>query len=173
MINSYLKGTSDQEDHVIHLLFSANRWELASSIRADISAGTTVIIDRYFYSGCVYSAAKDNPTLSLAWSRHPEVGLPRPDGVVFLEISPEEAAKRGGFGEERYENERLLGRVRELFGEMRCLPGEKEDFRVIDANGTKEQVAKEIWEQVMDVFSQVEHSGRELRSVEETGTITR
>ncbi len=29
MIDAYLKGESSQEDHVIHLLFSANRWELA------------------------------------------------------------------------------------------------------------------------------------------------
>jgi hypothetical protein len=29
MINSYLNGDSDSEDHVIHLLFSANRWEAA------------------------------------------------------------------------------------------------------------------------------------------------
>lgn len=29
MINSYLTGGTDTEDHVIHLLFSANRWEAA------------------------------------------------------------------------------------------------------------------------------------------------
>ena len=29
MIDSYLRSQSNQEDHVIHLLFSANRWELA------------------------------------------------------------------------------------------------------------------------------------------------
>jgi dTMP kinase len=29
MINAYLSGTTDSEDHVIHLLFSANRWEAA------------------------------------------------------------------------------------------------------------------------------------------------
>lgn len=29
MIDSYLKNDSQQEDHVIHLLFSANRWEAA------------------------------------------------------------------------------------------------------------------------------------------------
>jgi hypothetical protein len=29
MISSYLSGQSEQEDHVIHLLFSANRWEAA------------------------------------------------------------------------------------------------------------------------------------------------
>lgn len=29
MIDNYLRGQSEQEDHVIHLLFSANRWEAA------------------------------------------------------------------------------------------------------------------------------------------------
>lgn len=29
MIDSYLKSQVDMEDHVIHLLFSANRWEAA------------------------------------------------------------------------------------------------------------------------------------------------
>lgn len=27
MIDSYLKSQVDMDDHVIHLLFSANRWE--------------------------------------------------------------------------------------------------------------------------------------------------
>jgi dTMP kinase len=27
MIDAYLKGQTEIEDHVIHLLFSANRWE--------------------------------------------------------------------------------------------------------------------------------------------------
>jgi thymidylate kinase len=29
MIDAYLKGDQEAEDHVIHLLFSANRWEAA------------------------------------------------------------------------------------------------------------------------------------------------
>jgi dTMP kinase len=29
MIDSYLRSTSELDDHAIHLLFSANRWELA------------------------------------------------------------------------------------------------------------------------------------------------
>lgn len=28
MINAYLENKSDLEDHAVHLLFSANRWEL-------------------------------------------------------------------------------------------------------------------------------------------------
>lgn len=27
MIDAYLRGETETEDHVIHLLFSANRWE--------------------------------------------------------------------------------------------------------------------------------------------------
>src|SRR5688500_2397654 len=124
MIGSYLSGQTENEDHVIHLLFSANRWEKAyvfvysyfkcrlisislyyqsmrekkglfpklthsrAEIRADIASGTTIVLDRYYYSGCVYSAAKNNPSLSLEWARHPEEGLPRPDICVFLDISP-------------------------------------------------------------------------------------
>lgn len=33
----------------------------------------------------------------------PDRGLPSPDAVLFLDLSPEAAAKRGGFGNERYE----------------------------------------------------------------------
>src|SRR5579871_4898312 len=79
----------------------------SSSIITALEAGTTVVIDRYYYSGCVYSAAKDNPTLNLEWARHPEVGLPRPDICIFLNISAEDAAKRGGYGEERYESKKI------------------------------------------------------------------
>lgn len=33
MIDSYLKSQVDMDDHVIHLLFSANRWEAAYGTR--------------------------------------------------------------------------------------------------------------------------------------------
>jgi dTMP kinase len=144
MINSYLAGSTQQEDHVIHLLFSANRWEVAERIRENIAAGTTVVVDRYYYSGCVYSAAKRNPSMTLEWCRQPEVGLPRPDVCLFLDVSAEDAAKRGGFGEERYEKQEFQDRVRELFGEMRRHEDEGEDIVVVDAGGSVEEVEKEV-----------------------------
>ncbi|THV65117.1 thymidylate kinase [Aureobasidium pullulans] len=143
MINNYLQGQTEQEDHVIHLLFSANRWEAVPSIEADINAGITVIIDRYYYSGCVYSAAKNNPSLSLSWSRHPEEGLPRPDLCLFLDIFAEDAAKRGGWGEERYEKQELQDRVRQLFADMRATD-DGSDFVTINAGQSLEEVASAI-----------------------------
>lgn len=69
MINGYLTGNAQQDDHSIHLLFSANRWEAIGGILEAIDGGDTVIIDRYSFSGAVYSAAKDNDNLSLQWGR--------------------------------------------------------------------------------------------------------
>ncbi|KAH8880555.1 thymidylate kinase [Thozetella sp. PMI_491] len=115
MIDSYLKGQSEIEDHVIHLLFSANRWEAAKNIASLLHSGTSVICDRYYHSGIVYSAAKQNPTLSLAWARAPEIGLPRPDLVLFLDLDEAQAKLRGGWGGEVYEKAEMQRRVRELF----------------------------------------------------------
>lgn len=165
MINNYLVGSSNQEDHAIHLLFSANRWEAADEIQQHVQAGTTVVIDRYYYSGCVYSAAKQNPTMDLAWCRHPEVGLPRPDLCLFLDISAEDAAQRGGFGSERYEKQEMQDRVRRLFEEMRTHPDEADDIVVVDAGKSVDEVAKTIERIVDDQFSDRAAAAQPLRYI--------
>jgi len=166
MINSYLSGQSQQEDHVIHLLFSANRWESAAAIDEHLKAGTTVVIDRYYYSGCVYTAAKQTPGLDLQWCRHPEVGLPRPDLCLFLDVSAEEAAKRGGFGTERYEKEEMQARVRSLFGQMRRHRDEAEDISVVDAGRTIEEVEQSIRQCVATASDRVDEGDLGLRYVQ-------
>ncbi|KAI0377947.1 thymidylate kinase-domain-containing protein [Hypomontagnella monticulosa] len=115
MIDSYLKGETEVEDHVIHLLFSANRWEAVKKIKAELEAGHTIICDRFYHSGIVYSAAKELKNLSLSWAKAPEVGLPRPDVVLFLDLEEEVARERGGWGGEVYEKGEMQRRVRDLF----------------------------------------------------------
>ncbi|KAI4689699.1 uncharacterized protein J4E84_003879 [Alternaria hordeiaustralica] len=165
MINSYLSGQSDQDDHVIHLLFSANRWEAVPSIQADLAAGTTIIVDRYYYSGCVYSAAKQNPSMSLEWCRKPEVGLPRPDLCLFLDISADDAAKRGGYGTEKYERKDMQDRVRELFETM-MQKKEGEDFVRIDAGESMTDVAARIRQEVDRCIERVAKGQLPLGTVE-------
>ena len=189
IINEYLQQSQMQlDDHAIHLLFSANRWEVAQNLARTLYNGTTVICDRYAYSGVAFSSAKggatitptqtttttatatatpsqlhndkeniisndlvapknsnkDNvninnnnnmqeededgggkeekrstdssssslvtptggtlttdksftPLLSLDWCQAPDRGLPAPDCVIFLQLSPEEAEQRGGY----------------------------------------------------------------------------
>lgn len=87
----------------------------SKSIAALLASGTTVLCDRYYHSGVVYSAAKQNPSLTLPWARAPEVGLPRPDLVLFLDLDENQAKARGGWGGEAYEKAEMQRRVRELF----------------------------------------------------------
>ncbi|KAK3109633.1 Thymidylate kinase, partial [Teratosphaeriaceae sp. CCFEE 6253] len=165
MINSYLTGTTQTEDHIIHLLFAANRWEFAGEIERLIAAGTTVVMDRYYYSGCVYSAAKGVPGMDLAWCRQPEVGLPRPDVWVFLDVGEEAAERRGGYGAERYETRAMQRKVRGLFGEMMGHAQEREDVRVVDAGREVEAVARQVLKAVGQPMEAVQAANHALRKV--------
>jgi dTMP kinase len=138
----------------------------SSSIRADLAAGTTVIIDRYYYSGCVYSAAKHNPSMTLEWCRQPDVGLPRPDLCVFFDISAEDAAKRGGYGTEKYEKKEMQDRVRGMF-EVLMQRKEGEDLVRIDAGSSLEEVQKRVREEVDRCIERVDKEGLSLRVMEE------
>lgn len=164
MIDDYLKGATNAEDHVIHLLFSANRWEAASSIEANVAAGRTVVIDRYYYSGIVYSAAKQNPNLSLKWATQSDEGLPRPDVCIFLDISAEDAGKRGGFGEEKYEKQEMQDRVRQMFAELRAGP-DGEDFQTTDGGRTHDEVAHEVMAVAQNVLRKLKSEPTPLRKI--------
>jgi dTMP kinase len=61
---------------------------------------------------------EQKPKLPYEWCRAPDIGLPSPDLVLFLDISPLKAKERGGYGEERYEKEEMQKRVREVFGRI-------------------------------------------------------
>ncbi|GER52326.1 thymidylate kinase [Striga asiatica] len=100
MISSYLANQSNLDDRAIHLLFSANRWEKRLLMESKLRSGTTLIVDRYSFSGVAFSSAKG---LDMKWCKAPEAGLLAPDVVIYLDISPEKAAERGGYGGERYE----------------------------------------------------------------------
>lgn len=156
MINLYLTGQAHQDDHSIHLLFSANRWEAVQGLEKDIESGTHIIVDRYSFSGAVYSAAKGNPNLSLDWAWSPEIGLPKPDLVIFLDLSSAEAAKRGGYGEERYETEKMQTRVRALFRDLFSrVPGLS--LCSVNADRPMDEVAHDVWMHVSDRISSHQH----------------
>ena len=125
------------------------------------------MIDRYYYSGCVYSAAKNNPALSLDWARITDVGLPQPDICVFLAISAENASRRGGFGEERYERREMQERVRELFqGLGQVEVGNGECWVEVDGGRGMEVVEAEVLEVVERRCIEVDQRQLPLRFVE-------
>ena len=139
LINSYLASSTDLPDEAIHLLFSANRWEVVPKLLEDLNSGIDVICDRYLYSGVAYSAAKGLP---FAWCQGPDRLLPKPDMVLFLSVSPEVAANRGDFGAERYENKEFQAKVKQHF--LTFLETEQSYWTLIDADKSREEVATQI-----------------------------
>jgi len=59
-----------------------------------------------------FSSAKG---LDLEWCKQPEIGLPKPDIVLYLNLSTESASKRGNYGEERYENTQFQDKVKQKY----------------------------------------------------------
>ncbi|KAF8679138.1 hypothetical protein HU200_045904 [Digitaria exilis] len=86
MISGYLANESQLDDRTVHLLFSANRWEKRALMENKLLSGTTLIVDRYSYSGVAFSAAKG---LDIEWCKAPDVGLIAPDLVIYLDVQPE------------------------------------------------------------------------------------
>ncbi|KAI3463084.1 hypothetical protein Pfo_019747 [Paulownia fortunei] len=142
MISSYLANKSHLDDHAIHLLFSANRWEKRSLMESKLRSGTTLIIDRYSFSGVAFSSAKG---LDVEWCKAPEAGLLAPDLVVYLDISPENAAERGGYGGERYEKLEFQKKVAQSYKTL-C----NATWKMVDATLPIEDVEKQLRQIVME-----------------------
>ena len=87
-------------DEAVHLLFAMNRWEQKEDIISTLESGTSIICDRYAYSGVAYSGAKG---LDFEWCLNADRGLVKPDLVIYIDIDMETIKERAGFGEERYE----------------------------------------------------------------------
>ena len=118
-----------------------------ANIETELRAGNTVICDRYAFSGVAFSAAKSN--LTYDWCKAPDVSLPAPDAVLFLDVSPGVARLRGGYGEERYEKEEMQIRVREIFRRIEADTVQSNSriiWSTIDASGTLEEVEGRIKE---------------------------
>lgn len=108
-----------------------------------------MICDRYAFSGVAFSAAK--PSLSYEWCKAPDISLPAPDAVLFLDISPEVAQQRGGYGEERYEKEEMQIRVRQIFRQIEADTLRSNShiiWSTIDASGILDEVERRIQEVV-------------------------
>ncbi|KAJ8274637.1 hypothetical protein COCON_G00092620 [Conger conger] len=140
LISAYLEKNYNLEDHAVHLLFSANRWELEPLLRQKLEQGVSLVVDRYAFSGVAFTSAK--PGFSLEWCMNPDVGLPKPDLVLYLQLSPEVAAQRGEFGAERYETSDFQRTVLQRYQHFKKDPSL--NWQVIDAAKSIEDVHTEI-----------------------------
>ncbi|CAN7947098.1 unnamed protein product [Ixodes hexagonus] len=154
LLDSYLKASTNLDDHAVHLLFSANRWEVAPSLLSTLARNTTVIADRYAYSGVAFSAAK---SLDFTWCQQCDVGLPEPDLVLYMTASPEALEARGGFGEERYENSAFQEKVRANYDRLASLESKVGRWVEIDCSKSVEDVHHAIKSVILEALSK-EHA---------------
>ncbi|KOG98642.1 bifunctional thymidylate/uridylate kinase [Saccharomyces eubayanus] len=151
LIDQYLTDDSFRlSDQAIHLLFSANRWEMIDSMKEALLEGKNIIMDRYVYSGVAYSAAKGTNGMDLNWCLQPDIGLLKPDLTLFLSIQDVASnAVKDGFGEERYETLKFQKKVKQTF--VTLLENEikkgDESIKIIDVSGKDiQEVEALIWE---------------------------
>jgi len=142
VIDSYLQNAVNATDQVIHLLFSANRWELKDTINRYITEGKIVIVDRYIYSGIAYSVAKG---LDFDWCKACDEGLPEPDLIFYLEMTVDKLMKRGNFGLERYEKKELLERVAKSYERV----WENKKLPLVIINGDNDK--NELYEIILSI----------------------
>ncbi|KAM7359254.1 thymidylate kinase [Cochliomyia hominivorax] len=151
LINAYLTNKQELNDETVHLLFTANRWEHKNEIIKILNSGTSLVVDRYSYSGIVYSAAKG---MSLQWCMSPENGLPRPDIVFYLKSETDALLDRGNYGEERYEKKEFQNKVAQLYEKI--YEKEKHYWYKIDAMQTKDDIHSEIKEKFIEVLNNIQ-----------------
>ncbi|KAH8277946.1 hypothetical protein KR018_010803 [Drosophila ironensis] len=159
VINSYLTNTKDLQDEVIHLMFSANRWEQMGPMRQQLLAGTTLIVDRYSYSGVAYSVAKG---MDFEWCYGPERGLIKPDAVFYLKVSPKSLAERKEFGNERYEKVEFQGRVSTAFDQL-CA-SQSDYWHPLNASQSVEDLHSQIAQITEQLLPQVANRPLDLLS---------
>ncbi|GFR95417.1 thymidylate kinase [Elysia marginata] len=146
MINNYLANNVDQRDEVIHLLFSANRWEGMQKMTNLLLGGTHLVVDRYAYSGIAYSAAKG---MDLQWCRQPDIGLTKPDKVIYMTLNRDKASERADFGGERYEKKEFQAKVEKIFEQLQ----DPTYWQVVNGEGTIEDVHENVFNVVSPVVS--------------------
>ncbi|KAE8750365.1 hypothetical protein FOCC_FOCC002924 [Frankliniella occidentalis] len=158
IISDYLTKKIELPDKAVHLLFSANRWELEPIIRNKLASGVSLIVDRYSYSGVAFSAAKKG--MDLKWCWNPEIGLPEPDAVLLLNLKEEVSSKRGGFGQERYEVSDFQRKVKSNYISLKTPL-----WQFIDADKTVEDLHQEILSTFNTIYKN--SNGKPIQVLEE------
>ncbi|KAG9508387.1 Thymidylate kinase, partial [Fragariocoptes setiger] len=126
-----------------------------------LKQGTTLIVDRYSYSGIAYSVAKNTQGLTYEWCRSSEIGLPRPDMIVFLTLGSEAQKARVGFGGERYEETSFQERVANCYTRLR----QTEADRWLDVNVEGKSPKQLLEEIIVPVMNCIECNGHKQLSI--------
>lgn len=119
-----------------------------------LNRGTSILVDRYAYSGVAYTASKG---YDWDWCLGPDKGLIAPDLVVYLSASSAVLESRSGYGEERYENKAFQCRVAQVFEKLKT-----NKWLTVPSDRPIEEITHEIITPMRNIISHCWKNGVEL-----------
>ncbi len=137
-IRKYLDGKRKFPPQVIHCLLAANRWEKLDEILAAKEKNSVLIMNRYYHSNLVYGLANG---MKSKWLENLDVGLPKADLVILLDVSQKESFRRQKTNRDKFEkNEEFLRKISKIYKTT----AKKKRWKIIDATKPKQEVHEEI-----------------------------
>ncbi len=139
IIKSFLNRKIKCTAEVRHMLLSANRWETKAEIEDYLERNFTLICNRYYHSNIPYGMANG---LKRSWLESLDRGLPEPDIVVLIDITPKTSLARKQVGRDIHERDlSYLEKVRKQYLEL----AKEGNWIVISGEKSVEQVSGNIW----------------------------
>ncbi|MEM3614242.1 MAG: dTMP kinase [Nitrososphaerales archaeon] len=140
-----LRGYRNYPLQVRYLLMAANRWEMKEELES--SGLDFLILNRYKHSNIAYGVASG---LDRRWLETLDQGLPEPNKVILLDISPSTSLKRKLKGRDLNEKDlQYLENVRRIYLEI----AEEYGWSVINAERSVKEVHNEVWSVVKQLIS--------------------
>jgi dTMP kinase len=145
------------------LLYAADRAQHVSEVvRPGLERGAVVLSDRYLDATLAYQGygRRLGTEVVLAIHAHPPLDL-RPERTVLLDLDPVTAVSRARLRnaergvaetEGRFEDEDLTFHRRVRQGYLELARDDPERYRVVDAGGVPDEVARRVHEAVADLF---------------------
>ncbi|MCJ8305721.1 MAG: dTMP kinase [Nitrosopumilus sp.] len=137
-IKQYLDGKRKFPPQVIHCLLAANRWEKLNQILAAQEKNSVLIMNRYYHSNLIYGIANG---MKQKWLENFDVGLPKADLVILLDVTQKESFRRQKTHRDKFEkNEEFLRKISKIYRTI----AKKKRWKIIDASKPKQEVHEEI-----------------------------
>ena len=147
-LNAYLTGKEKPDLHVVHLLYAANKWEVAPKIIKQRARGIVVIANRYTPSNLAYGVAHGLP---LAWLRTLETGLPKPNQIFILDIPVRLSFNRKRKQRDIHEEDATyLKTVRRIYLRL----AKQHNWVVVNSESSPSLVHSEIWRAIKKSFTE-------------------
>ena len=137
-IDQYLHGKRKFSPQVIHCLLAANRWEKIDEIKKAQQRNSVIIMNRYRESNLEYGLVNG---LKLDWLEDLDLGLPRSDLVIVLDVPQTESFSRKRSNRDRFEkNKDFSQNISRTYKKM----AKKNKWKIIDATKSKQEVHQSI-----------------------------